>query len=319
MHTESAESVSHVSMEGASMSQPWVAEREVSPELALGLIREQFPELDAREIRPLGSGWDNTAYLVDGAVVFRFPRKASTVALLERESRVMPRLADRLPLAVPDPQWIGRATERFPWSFTGYPRLAGVSADAANLSEAERMEAAVPLGAFLAALHAVPADGLELPGDEIGRTAFERRMPEVQARLRLLQERGHIADPAPWLRLFDGGFPAPPPAAVVVHGDLYVRHLLVDDARRVCGVLDWGDVHAGDPAVDLSVAYGFLPPRARDAFALAYGPMDERMRRTARLRAAFHSAALAWFADTTGDAALLREGLSALHNTLADD
>jgi aminoglycoside phosphotransferase (APT) family kinase protein len=106
---------------------------------------------------------------------------------------------------------------------------------------------------------------------------------------------------------------------VVVHGDVYVRHLLVDDARRVSGAMDWGDVHAGDPAVDLSVAYAFLPPRARDAFARAYGPMDARTRRTARLRAAFHSTALAWFADDIGDAALLREGLTGMRHALEED
>ncbi|HLM68454.1 MAG TPA: phosphotransferase, partial [Longimicrobium sp.] len=176
------------------MSQPWIAEREVSPELALALVREQFPALAARTIQPFGSGWDNTAYLVDGAALFRFPRKASTVALLERETRVMPHLAGRLPLAVPHPRWTGRPTDRFPWPFAGYPRLAGVTADAAGLSEEERIAAAAPLGAFLAALHAVPVEGLELPGDEMGRTAFARRMPELQARLRHLRERGHVAD-----------------------------------------------------------------------------------------------------------------------------
>ena len=110
--------------------------------------------------------------------------------------------------------------------------------------------------------------------------------------------------------------PAGPPRTVAVHGDLYVRHLLVDDARRICGVIDWGDVHAGDPALDLSIAYGFLPPRARDAFFRAYGPADARTRRVARLRAASHSFALAWFADSISDAALLREALTAMGNVL---
>lgn len=301
------------------MSEPWVAEREVPAELALELVRERFPELGAGGIQPFGSGWDNTAYLVDGAIVFRFPRKQSTVALLERETRVLPHLAGRLPLAVPDPRWVGQPTARFPWPFAGYPRLEGTTADRAELSEAERMEAAEPLGRFLAALHALPAERLAPARDEIGRTAFGRRRPQLEEWLGRLRDRGHIGDPAPWLRLFAGGLPAPPPSPVLVHGDLYVRHLLVDGARRVSAVIDWGDVHAGDPAVDLSVAYAFLPPCAREAFARAYGPVDERMRRTARLRAAFHSAALAWFADSIADAALLREGLTAMRNVLEDD
>lgn len=300
------------------MSQPWVAEREMTAELALSLVRAQFPELGAGGIRPFGSGWDNTAYLVDGGIVFRFPRKESTVGLLERETRVLP-LLGRLPLDVPEPRWVGRRTERFPWPFAGYRRLAGVTADAADLSEEERMAAAGPLGAFLAALHAVPVEGLGLPGDEIGRTAFARRMPELEARLRRLHGRGRIGDPAPWLRLFEGELPGPPPVPAVVHGDLYARHVLVDDGRRVSGVIDWGDLHAGDPALDLSIAYGFLPTRAREAFLRAYGPVDARTRRMARLRAAFHSAALAWFADSIQDAALLREALAVLRTVLEED
>jgi aminoglycoside phosphotransferase (APT) family kinase protein len=301
------------------MMEPWVAEREVPAELALSLIREQFPQLGARAAQPLGSGWDNTAYLVDGAVVFRFPRKQSTVALLERETRVLPRLAGTLPLSVPDPQWSGRPVERYPWPFAGYRRLDGMPACGANLSAGERMDAAARLGTFLAALHATPAEGLALPGDEIGRTAFVRRMPELVERLELLRSRGLIADGWPWLRLFEGEMPADAPRTTVVHGDLYVRHLLVDDARRICGVIDWGDVHAGDPALDVSIAYGFLPPRARGVFFHAYGPADERTRRVARLRAAWHSTALAWFADSIADAALLREALTAMRNALEGD
>ena len=300
------------------MLQPWEAEREVTPELALALVREQFPELAAGRAEPFGSGWDNTAFLVDGDAVFRFPRKQSTVELLERESRFLPHLAGRLPLAVPHPRWIGRPTERFPWPFAGYPRLAGTTADAADLSDGERAAAAEPLGRFLAALHAIPPDGLALPPDLIGRTAFARRLPELVERLERLCADGRIADPAPWLRLFQGELPAPPPWTVPVHGDLYVRHLLVDGARRVTGVIDWGDVHAGDPGADLTIAYGFLPPRARDAFFRAYGPADVRTRRVARLRAAFHAPALALYADSTGDEVLLREALATMHRVLED-
>lgn len=300
------------------MTHPWTAEREVTPELALSLVREQFPELGARRAEPFGSGWDNTAFLVDGERVFRFPRKASTASLLELESRVLPRLRGRLPLPVPDPRWIGRPTGRFPWPFAGYRRLAGVPADAAGLTEEERAAAAEPLGRFLAALHAIPAEGLELPPDLIGRTAFARRLHELVERLERLRERRVIDDPTPWLRMFEGELPTPPPRPTVVHGDLYVRHLLVDDARRLAGVIDWGDLHAGDPGADLTIAYSFLPPRAREAFFRAYGPADERARRVGRLRAGFHSPALAWFADSIGDQVLLREALTSMRYVLEE-
>ena len=92
------------------MSQPWEAERIVSPELAMALVREQFPELAPRRIEPFGSGWDNTAYLIDGALVFRFPRREVAVELLETEARVLPGIAPHLPLAIPVPEWADRST-----------------------------------------------------------------------------------------------------------------------------------------------------------------------------------------------------------------
>lgn len=41
----------------------------------------------------------------------------------------------------------------------------------------------------------------------------------------------------------------------VCHGDLHVRHLLVDRDGSATGVIDWGDLCLADPAVDLSIAY----------------------------------------------------------------
>jgi aminoglycoside phosphotransferase (APT) family kinase protein len=125
-----------------------------------------------------------------------------------------------------------------------------------------------------------------------------------------------VDDAARWRRLFDGPLPGPPTATVVVHGDLYARHILVNGARAVSGVLDWGDVHAGDPATDLSLAYGFLPASLRDEFFARYGAADDRTHRAARLRAAFHAVSVTWYAHSVGDDALTRAGLAALRNVL---
>ena len=99
---------------------------------------------------------------------------------------------------------------------------------------------------------------------------------------------------------------------VLAHGDLYVRHLLVDDAACLAGVIDWGDLHRGDPAVDLSVAWSFLPPEARDSFRKAYGPIEESTWRLARLRALHYGVILLEYARGIGDARLFREGRTIL-------
>ena len=115
----------------------------ISAEPALELVREQFPGL-GRTIEHFGSGWDNTAYLVDGDLVFRFPRRSIAVPLIATEARVLPKLAPRLPLPIPCPEWLGAATERFPWPFGGYRRLPGRPMIEVELSPEERRAAAGP-------------------------------------------------------------------------------------------------------------------------------------------------------------------------------
>lgn len=301
------------------MTRPWHAEHPITADLARSLIRARFPDVAAERVEPLGSGWDNTAFLVDGTLVFRFPHKPSAAALLETEARVLPRVAPRLPLAVPDPRWIGEPGDAFPWPFVGYALLPGRPACTLALPAEARAAAAPALGEFLARLHAIPTAGLPLPGDTLDRTNFRTRMPLLEARLAVLAERGVIEDAAPWLALFrrlpDA---APARAPALVHGDLYACHLLVDERGAVCGVIDWGDVHAGDRAVDLMLLYAFLPSAARDAFLRAYGAVDARDLRVARLRAAFHSVSLAWFALERGDDAVLAEALLAMRFVLEE-
>jgi len=295
----------------------WLPEVVVSPELALELVREQFPGL-GRTVEPFGNGWDNTAYLVDGEIVFRFPRREFAVRFTAHEVGVLPALAPRLPLPIPVPRWVGTPSDRFPWPFAGYRLLPGRTADAAALSSAERRVAAPVLAGFLAALHSTPPDGLDLPQDELARTDFVRRGPLLFERLQGLESAGIITDRRPWMRLFEADLPEPAPHPVPVHGDLYERHILVDEANRVCGVIDWGDVHLGDPALDLSLAYRFFPADERDDFLRVYGTIDERTARMARLRAAFHASTLTFFAHSTDDAPLLRASLTGMRNVLED-
>lgn len=291
----------------------WAAEESVSPERARSLIESRFPELAPAQVRPLGEGWDNRAFLVNGRWVFRFPRRALAAELLRTEAAVLPRIAARLPLAIPAPRFLGEPGEDFPWPFAGYERIAGETACRARLDAHMRTRAAEPLAAFLRALHAIPADEAGAGPDRLGRLEVEPRRRRLAQRLEGLHARGLIEAPAPWLALSEE-VPAgwKPGASTLVHGDFYARHILVDGKRRPVGVIDWGDVHCGDPAVDLSIAHGFLPPEAREAFRSAYGAIDEAAWRMARFRALWVAAAAASYAADTGDEPLLREGLTAL-------
>jgi aminoglycoside phosphotransferase (APT) family kinase protein len=102
-----------------------------------------------------------------------------------------------------------------------------------------------------------------------------------------------------------------------VHGDLYARHFLVDGSNTPCGVIDWGDVHLGDPALDLSIAYSFLLPGARSAFQEAYGHTDDTaLWERARFRALAYGILLTHYGSEVGDEAIQAAGEYALNAVL---
>lgn len=283
------------------MTQPaWTADIEVDAALAAGAIAAQFPALRGMPVEPFGIGWDNAAFLVDGRVVFRFPRRRVCANQIEREIAILPSVAPHVPLAIPAPRYAGVATPEYPWPFAGYDLIEGTTSCSVTLSDDARAALAEPLGRFLRALHAIdtkPLAARGLPPDEIGRLDHRKRLPLAAERLAALAESpewartGVAAEPA----RFIAWLAAHPPVALaddartLVHGDLYARHVLLDASARPSGVIDWGDVHLGDPALDIQVAHLVLPASAHAAFRAAYGPVDERTWEAARYRAIYHA------------------------------
>jgi aminoglycoside phosphotransferase (APT) family kinase protein len=294
----------------------WAPEFDVDESLALQLITRQFPQVRAASIARFGAGMDNVAYLVDDRYVFRFPRRAIVAPLLERETRVLGRIAPLVPVAIPVPQFIGKPDEGYPWTFAGYDRLQGVTACTTALSRLQRFDLAAPLGGFLRALHAADPQigaGAGLPGDELGRLDHDKRFPLAKQRFAELEAASVLRDTEPFLSFLAAHAPRPARAPCsIVHGDLYARHVLLDTSQRLCGIIDWGDVHLGDRAVDLMVAHSMLPQRAHGEFMRAYGAVDEETWLRAKYRAVYHCALVAHFGMQINDAGLRDAGLTGL-------
>lgn len=305
------------------MADPWIPERVVDAAQAAALIRAQFPDVPAERVEELGVGWDNTAYLVDGSWVFRFPRRTLSVGLLEAEGRLLPAVAPRLSLSIPVPCWLGQPTEEYPWPFAGYRLLSGTTACRARLNEAQRTRLAEPLAAFLRRLHGTDVEAMRrlgARGDELNRLDPTFRGEQTEQRLERLAAAGERVDSAAVQRIFaETPRDVTPPVPCLVHGDLYARHLLVDDAAELSGVIDWGDMHLGHPALDLAAAVAVLPPRAHRAFRDAYGPVDAMTWRLARFRALFSSVAIFDYGLQIGDAALADEGRVGVAHVLGAD
>lgn len=291
----------------------WDPERTLDCARAQRLIQAQFPGR-ARTLSSLGAGWDNTAFWVDEGWVVRFPRRQVAVPLLEREARVLPRLARQLPLPIPVPEWFGEPTDAFPWPWLGYRGVPGQTACRVALDPQQRAGLAAPLGRFLAALHAVePIPGLL--GDVLQRTDLARRRPKLLAALAQGHAAGLTPTPDAFADLIDELHGALPGRGCVVHGDLYARHLMVHDGA-LSGVIDWGDVHLGHPGLDLVPFWTVLPAAARPAFLAAYGSVDSETWRVSRLRALWSSAMLVSYGLDVGDAPLVRAGVRGLEGVL---
>jgi len=299
----------------------WDPEIEVDEERARALIDAQFPELRDTSIREVAAGWDNVVHLVDERWAFRFPRRAIAIPGVQREIEVLPRLATHLPLPIPNPRFVGVPTDDYAWPWFGAAYLPGVELADAGLPDERRVELGAALGEFLRALHR-PAlarlVGPELPVDPMRRADMGYRIPHARRRLDAVIESGlwQPTDAVERLLARATGLP-PPPRTLVLHGDLHVRHVLVDQYGGATGVIDWGDVSAGDPSADLSIAYGSLMGDARAAFIDAYGPIDGLTELRARVIATFLAAALLGCAADRGMEGLRDESLRALERVVS--
>jgi aminoglycoside phosphotransferase (APT) family kinase protein len=284
----------------------WDAEVVVDEALAAQLVA-QFPETAGRPLRLLSTGWDRTAWLVDERWVFGFPRRAVVVPGLVRELEWLPRLAPRLPRPIPVPRFVAEPSDAFPWPFFGSDFLPGVEAVQAPLDDATRTAIGVELAEFLRVLHspelAAELGADALPPDGNDRANMQVRVPYTRDRL---QEVGELTPTA--ARVLDDAAQLPPaPApATLAHGDLHLRHPLVE-AGRLSGVIDWIDVCRGDPSIDLMLFWSLVPPSGRDEFLRAYGAVDDACLLRARVIALMISAVLVQYAHDQGDDALERE------------
>lgn len=210
---------------------------------ARALLAARFPAIGGGSVRRLGEGDFFHAFRVDDAWVARVAKHPRAAEALAREVCLLPALAPRLPLRVPEP--VLAPPGEGP-AFAVHRLLAGPALTRRRylaLPGPARDRCAGQVAGFLAALHALePPAGCALPAaDPRGRY-----LPLLDALAHLPEPERAFAERE--LRAFEA---AEDPPAVLLHGDLSPDHVLFDpEAGAVTGIIDFGDAATGDPAWD---------------------------------------------------------------------
>lgn len=250
----------------------------IDAQLIRALLEEQHADLACLPVGPTdtSSGWDNVMVRLGEALCVRLPRRAAAVKCIEHEQECLPTIAKLVPLPVPVPVRRGLPGCGYPWPWSVVPWLPGALADQMPPGE----KGAGQWGQFLRALHvAAPESAPENPwrgGPLASRAAvLEDRLRWVAARtphVTLEIRRGWqeaLAEP------IDIG-------PTWIHGDLHALNVLVEGGT-FSGVIDWGDITAGDRATDLaSIWMLFSDSRMRRLAFDAYGTVSEATYRRAK-------------------------------------
>jgi aminoglycoside phosphotransferase (APT) family kinase protein len=253
------------------------------------LIEEQFPAWSDLPIVSLPlSGTDNALFRLGDCLTARLPRAPWAVDQVTTDATWLPQLAPHLPVLVPVPVAVGRPGVDYPWPWTVVPWLDGRNPEAGQ----DLVDVAVDLAGFVRAMIAIDPMGGPV------KEGIQRGVPLVQrdelTRWSIAVLGGRIdgrAVTAAWDEAMAADeWPGPP---AWLHGDLLAGNLLVERGR-LTGVIDFGGLGRGDPAVEVRPGWSLFDARARAAYREALG-FDEAT--WVRGWAWMLSVSLYWLAD----------------------
>ncbi len=276
------------------MTNMWDKTTDITEAMIRKLLKKQCG-LAVDTISPLGEGFDNSAFLINGNSVFRFPHRQLALSCMQNEIALLPYYKEKLSFAVPDLIYIGKATRDYPYPFVGYPLITGELLSVRLPSLTDNLDFATTLGSWLKELHALPVQASHLAniqGDQSWRLDIVNRTQKIAEILEQYAddfkdagfdpvELNEMMESFEHLHISD--------QHVYLHGDLYAKHIVIDKVGLPAGLIDWGDTHIGHPAIDLSVGVMLFEGEALKAFFDTYGEWDHDLLDIAIFRAFCHA------------------------------
>ncbi|HEX6886807.1 MAG TPA: phosphotransferase [Candidatus Nanopelagicales bacterium] len=222
--------------------------------LARRLVADQLAAADpaaaAKELRVVASGWDNLIVRLGDTLVLRLPVREEAAQLVRNEARWLAEAVAPLHVPTPVPVFVGAPTDAYPWPWLVTRWIEGTVVT--EIPVEQRGGLVAPLADALLALHRpAPADA---PPNPYRGVPLAHRDTVIRARIRAWPDAAAALE-ATWDRaLAAPAWPGPP---LWLHGDPHPANLLASGDRiaGLAGILDFGDLTAGDPANDLATAW----------------------------------------------------------------
>ena len=229
-----------------------IDEVEVDEALVRRLLASQLPHLASRPLTVVEPwGTDNAIWRLGDDLVVRLPRIHWATEQVDRDARWLPHLARHLPVAVPEPIAVGEPGHGYPYRWAVHRWLPGKAATLDRFDDP--ITFALDLVELVRTLQQLPTDGAPAARNRARPLqAYDESTREA------IQRASHLIDAEAAVAAWDEALAAPPHdgPAVWVHGDLDGNCLVCDG--RLSGLVDWGSVCAGDPAVDVQVVWSPL-------------------------------------------------------------
>lgn len=275
------------------------AEVETDAALVRRLLAAQFPEWAELPIERVRSGGtDNAIYRLGDDMAVRLPRIEWAIAQADKEHEWLPRLAPRLPLAIPVPLAMGMPAEGYPWRWSVCRWLPGENATVERIADLRR--AAIALAQFIDALQRIETTGGPRPGQHNFGRGVPLAMRDAVTRA-AIAKLGGMFDTGELTAAWGAALRAPvwdgPP--VWIHGDLHPANLLVERGQ-VTAVIDFGGLGVGDPACDFAAAWTLFSNEgeSRDVFRAALSIDDASWARSRGWALSTGLIALPYYLDT---------------------
>ncbi len=202
-------------------------------------------ELKVKDLKINQKGWDSTVCLVNNKYIFRFPRRKEVQTRLGIEIKLLPKIQKKVSLKIPNFKYITK-------EFVGYEMIKGDNLTQNWLKQCSNKKiVAKQLGEFLSELHSFPQKSALKAGVKYGNTKQEcsQFYRDIKKKVYPLLSKKDQNWADRMFKEYLGQKKNFSYGSKLVHADFGSDHILVGKGR-VRGIIDFGDMILGDPALD---------------------------------------------------------------------